>query len=98
MTRWFFLPAIGAVLLLGACADNTIGEPHLTKADINQQAALTACKTEVYGERPLPNGDESFRLAGEPHGRSIYWYEGTNRHIDHCLAEMAKAQPRTPVS
>lgn len=92
MTRWFFIPAIGALLVLGGCADGGIGATQVTKADLNEQAALTACKTEVYGEPPLPNGDDSFRLPGEPHGCSIYWYEGTDRHIDHCLAEQAQAQ------
>lgn len=90
MTRWLHYPAIGALLLLGACADGGLGRTQLGQADLDQQAALTACKSYAFDQRPLANGDQSFRLAGEPRGRNLYWYEGVNRQVDDCLAAKAK--------
>jgi hypothetical protein len=96
MIRWLRFPAIGALLLLGACADGgfgqtQLGQTQLSQAELDKQAALTACKAYAFDQRPLANGGQSFRLAGEPHGRNLYWYEGVNRQIDDCLA--AKAKP-----
>jgi len=85
MIRWLHYPAIGALLLLGACADNSIGQTPLSQADVDKQAALTACKAYTFDQRPLANGDESFRLAGEPRGRNIYWYEGPDRQLSDCM-------------
>jgi hypothetical protein len=93
MTRWLHYPAIGALLLLGACAESGVGQTQLSQADVDKQAALTACKSYTFDQRRLANGDEPFRLAGEPRGRSIYWYEGPDRQISDCVAAKAKQQP-----
>jgi hypothetical protein len=89
MTRWLRYPVFGALLLLGACAASGTGQTQLSQAELDHRSALTACKAYAYGQRPLPNGDQSFRLAGEPRGRNLYWYEGVNRQIDDCKAAKA---------
>lgn len=89
MIRWLHVPAIAALLLLGACADTGVGT-QLSQADVGKQGALNACKAYAFDQRPLANGDQSYRLAGEPRGRNLYWYEGVNRQIDDCLAARAK--------
>jgi hypothetical protein len=90
MIRWLHIPAIGALLLLGACADSGIGQTQLGQADRDRQAALTACKAYTFAQRPLANGDQSFRLAGEPRGRGIYRYEGPDRQLSDCMAAKSK--------
>jgi hypothetical protein len=91
MIRWLYVPVLGALLLLGACADGNFGQPQLSQAAVAKQVSLDACKSAAFVQTPLPRGESELGTLGEPMGRGAYWYEGTDRQIDDCLAARTKA-------
>jgi len=82
MISWPYVPAVGLLVLLSACAERS----EFTQADLDRQAALTRCSAQADAQRPLWNARQLHSLPGQPRPLSLDWRNEVNRKIAECLA------------
>jgi hypothetical protein len=88
MVRLSHLPFIAALIALTACADSGVKLPQLSQADLDKQAALTACTSAANAvNRPVVHGDvQLYSRPGQPYFPGPDWQTSRTRSIDSCMA------------
>lgn len=82
MSLWPKVSALGALVLLAACADQSA----FTQADRDRRAALTRCSTQAQAARPVWNAKQLHSLPGQPRPMSPEWSNEYNRRVADCLS------------
>jgi hypothetical protein len=88
MIRWSYLPIVGTLALLAACADTSIDPSPLNEAELAKRRALTACQLAAdAANRPLVRGDvQLYSRPGQPRYPSPDWQRQQTRSVAECMA------------
>jgi len=88
MIRLSHLPIIGVLALMAACADNSVGVPQLSDAELAKQNALTACLNAADAlNRPVVTGDvQLFSRPGQARFPSSDWQTRKTQSVADCMA------------